>query len=97
VSEQARHATWKKLTVLATGSIAAAFFGCAAATTPGVPQSPGEKIYLSKCGACHIRPGGDEFHREGWKKVLDKHRNRVPLKPEQRRTLLDFLSGYEKN
>ncbi len=96
MSKVKREPPSKRLMAVTAGIIAAAFFGCAAATT-GAPESPGEKILVSKCGACHIRPDRDEFGREGWEKVLDKHENRVPLKSQQRRNLLEFLSGSEEH
>ena len=57
---------------------------------------PGESIYRSKCGACHPKRDPKSFDRAGWDKVLDKHKDRVPLDPKQRADLLNFLSGEER-
>ena len=55
-------------------------------------MDPGEKLFKSKCGACHIRPKPGRFTRSGWEKLLDEHKKRVPLEPDERQRLLDYLA-----
>ena len=64
--------------------------GVACAT---IPRAPGERLYLSKCGACHQRPEPGGFDRSGWKEILEGHRKRFPLGDDEVRALSEFLSG----
>ncbi len=60
----------------------------------GAAQRPtGERLNLSKCGACHPRSAPGRFDRTAWEAILESHRSRVPLDEAQRRDLLDYLSA----
>ncbi|MBI5526581.1 MAG: hypothetical protein HY897_09615 [Deltaproteobacteria bacterium] len=64
------------------------FIACAT-----VPRVPGEPLYLSKCGACHQRPGRGSFDASGWREVLEGHQSRFPLTKEEMALLSEFLAG----
>ena len=57
--------------------------------------APGERLFRSKCGACHLRPERRRFDRSGWEGVLDSHRRRFPLTAAERKQLLRWLAGPE--
>lgn len=69
--------------------VLAALLACGAA----LPRGPGESLHVAKCGACHLRPAPERFDATGWARLLDEHRERVPLEPSERADLLAWLSG----
>lgn len=92
-----RLTTWLGLSVLA----ALAASGCAstsgtagAATASARPDAhaPGERIWRSKCGACHVpvRPGSHE--RTYVEAALARHRSRVHMSEQAWSSVIDFLA-----
>ena len=85
MEEVRRSRSWRA-GLVAIGLIAAGACGA-------VVRSPGEQLLVSKCGACHPRPGPERFDRAGWEEVLERHRERVPLDDAQRGVILDWLGS----
>ncbi len=73
--------------------------GCAARPTP-IPDgsSPDASLYAARCGACHSVPHPGRHTAEQWEHMVDvmekemKHRNMTPLTPEEKETILGYLT-----
>ncbi|MBA2848017.1 hypothetical protein G4V39_05755 [Thermosulfuriphilus ammonigenes] len=75
------------------------FYGCASTPKGSSPSlSAGKAYYLKECGACHrhIRP--EERTASEWPAILERHRIRVSLTPEQFDSLSQYiLAGAKKD
>lgn len=74
--------------VLIGVALTVAMFACAAVT-----RGSGERLHLSKCGACHQRPARGGYDEPGWREILEGHRKRFPLTEGEVRVLSEYLSG----
>jgi cytochrome c len=81
------------------GLLAALCVACGGATGAGVQSargggapSSGERLWRSKCGACHVpvRPGTHE--RQYVEAALARHRSRVHMSEPAWSSVIDFLS-----
>lgn len=89
----ARVARWLGLAVW----VAAAASGCGSAlgTAGTAAASPprGERIWRSKCGACHVPVAPQTRDRATLEKALARHRARVHLSEPEWSSVVDFLAA----
>jgi cytochrome c5 len=70
----------------------------AAACSSGKPRGPmsdGERMYLSKCTACHSAYEPGERSAQSWVKAMDdmERLKKTHLKPGERALILSYLTG----
>ncbi|GAC1547054.1 MAG: hypothetical protein NVS2B9_14110 [Myxococcales bacterium] len=71
-----------------------AFLGCGGGRPRG-PVSDGERVYRSKCAACHRLYEPGERTRDQWESALAKMERlkKVRLTPEEEDLILGYLAG----
>jgi hypothetical protein len=73
------------------------------ATTP-IPDadSPEAKVYVEKCGVCHVLPHPKRLSFNSWKhmlKLMDQRiaeRDMSPLEPEEREAIETYLKRHAR-
>jgi cytochrome c5 len=78
------------LTVLAAGCAGTGGAG-ASAPSSGAPGE-GERLWRSKCGACHVPVAPATRERAQLETALGRHRTRVRMSEPEWRAVIDFLA-----
>ncbi len=84
---------WANLRIAVTLAGMIAVAGPSVASCMAVAWTPGQRLFRSKCSACHQRPARTMHDRAGWERVLDGHSRRFTLTPRDKKQLLDWLSS----
>jgi hypothetical protein len=64
---------------------------CAGRNVSDKPISESERLFRSKCSACHRLPDKDKFGTKKWKQVLSQHNERLKLDQRQIEAILTFV------
>ncbi|GAB4288502.1 MAG: hypothetical protein Kow0090_00810 [Myxococcota bacterium] len=56
---------------------------------------PEERLFKAKCSGCHLPPRQMGISKEEWKKIAEKHRNRVPLSVEEEEAIFNILAAVK--
>ncbi len=59
----------------------------------GTGLSEGEKLYRSRCSACHILIDKDALSRDGWELALRRYGGK--LTEDEKRKIIKYLTGSE--
>jgi len=51
----------------------------------------GRRLYMKECTECHWRKWPDEHNTDDWKRILKRHRGRVPLDDRKYADLADYI------
>lgn len=86
---------WARLRMAVTLIGMVAVVGPSIGSCVAVVWTPSQRLFRSKCGACHRRPARTRFDRAGWERVLNKHSRRFTLTPQDKKQLLDWLSSRD--
>lgn len=57
----------------------------------GAKISEGERLYRSRCSACHMLISRDALSGEGWELAVKRYG--AKLKDEEKKKILDYLKG----
>ncbi len=77
-------------------ALAAAALACAAAPAQHGEASAAERLYRSKCSACHRAYPPGSRDAASWAEVLGKMAPRAKLSEEERAQLLEYLQANAK-
>jgi len=86
---------WAKVRIAVTLVGLLAVVGASIGSCVAVAWTPGQRVFRSKCGACHPRPDRTKFDRAGWDRVLDSHGRRFTISPQDRRQLMKWLTSRD--
>jgi mono/diheme cytochrome c family protein len=83
---------------LVATAFALASLACAGSPAPqGGPAAQGERLYRSKCAACHRAYSPASRDRAAWAEALSKMAPRAKLSDAERATVLEYLQSNAKN
>lgn len=77
--------------------LVAAVAACAGTPAPQAGSARGERLYRSKCAACHRAYPPASRGRAEWAAVLEKMAPRSKLTPEEREIVLGYLQANARD
>jgi len=84
-------------TLLAATLLAAVALACAGAPAAEAGPAGAERLYRSKCSACHRAYAPSSRDRAAWGQVLPKMAARAKLSDEERARILEFLEANARD
>ena len=87
----------RPLTLVFASVVVAALIACAGASPPLDASAPPERLYRSKCTACHRAYAPDSLTRARWGEVMQKMAPRAKLDDAARAKLLAWLQANAKD
>ncbi len=84
-------------TPLAAAVLAASALACAVAPAAEAGPAGGERLYRSKCSACHRAYPPSSRDRERWAAMLSRMAPRAKLSEQERALVLEYLQSNARD
>ncbi len=82
---------------LAAAALATAALACARAPAAEAGPAQAERLYRSKCSACHRAYPPSSRDRAAWAAILPKMASRAKLSDDERARIQEFLDANAKD